>query len=90
MKPKSVDYSFERSANKNEEGRDSRMMGEGKLLWWEQLEHAVERRRNGEETEKKKEKIQAINSKTAFPSSSSQTHDDPKTSMNRKGWNKTK
>lgn len=37
----------------------------------------------GEETEKK-EKIQAINSKTAFPSSSSQTHDDPKTSMNRK------
>ena len=44
-----MDYSFERSANKNEEGRDSRMMGEGKLLWWEQLEHAVERRRNREE-----------------------------------------
>ena len=32
MKPKSVDYSFERPGNKSEEGRDSRMMGEGKLL----------------------------------------------------------
>lgn len=57
MKPKSVKYSFERSGNKNEESRDSRMMEEGKLLWWEQLEHAVERKNREEERENTSSKL---------------------------------
>lgn len=62
------------------------MMEEGKLLWWEQLEHAVGK----EKQRRRKRKIQAVNCKTAFPWSSSQTHNDPKTSMNRKGWKQNK
>lgn len=50
MKPKSGDYSFEKSGSKNKEIRDSRTVEEGKLLLLKKSEHVY---RQNERTMKK-------------------------------------